>query len=418
MTVSVRSRWRRHPVVGRSAWTLLDQAASSASNFLLALSVLVVADSDQFAVFSAAITGFLLVTQLTRSAFSLPVLILYSEDEQGVDVRSEPAVAASVATGVLGALIFVAAALAFPPGRTLLLVLAGALPLLQYQDALRHVAFARARPDIAAKSDALWVAFQLLATVAVAAASRASPAMLVLIWAVAGSTSGLVFGARLGVVPDIGRCWRWLGDNSRLCLRLCTEFVLNSGSYYALSYGLVIVAGADQLGRWRAAQTLIGPVSVLLLGGTTLGVPESARVRERRASLRRFACSLSIGLGTVAVIGGAVAYAALPAVGPRLFRDTWESARSVLPVLTLYATAVGASAGAIAALRALGYVGWIVRGRATSGGVGLVVGLTLAVELGAAGALAGLTLSESGFALAAWLRLRRALLPQPLGTAG
>jgi O-antigen/teichoic acid export membrane protein len=136
-------------------------------------------------------------------------------------------------------------------------------------------------------------------------------------------------------------------------------------------------------------------------------------VREQVDSLRRFAVLLSTGLGGIAVVGGGLAYVVLPALGPSLFPETWETARPVLPVLTFFAAAVGASTGPIAALRALRMAGWIVRNRTVSGCIGLVAGLVLAAEWGATGALAGLTLSETGFALAAWMRLREALEPSP-----
>jgi O-antigen/teichoic acid export membrane protein len=267
---------------------------------------------------------------------------------------------------------------------------------------------------MAALTDSLWVGIQLAATGVAVVAGRASPAALFLIWAVAGSLSGVVFGAVLRASPRISGCRQWLRDNRQLCVRLSTEFVLNYGSYYALSYGLVVVAGSDQLGRWRAAQALIGPISVLLLGGTTLGVPESVRVRDRKASLQKFAVALSAGLGLTALLGGALVYALLPAFGPRLFPETWATARPVVPMLTLFAVAVGASTGAVAALRAREQAGWIVRRRAASGVVGLVVGLTLASRSGAVGALMGLALSEAGFALAAWIQLRRILVAPAL----
>lgn len=416
MSLSLRSRWQSHPVVGRSAWTFADQAASSGSNFVLALTILATADLREFGAFSVAITGYLLVTQLTRSAFSLVVLILYSDDEATtVAARAGPAVAAGVATGLVGAVAFLAAGLAFDRGAALFLVLGCALPFLEYQDAVRHVAFAAAEPKVAAHSDGLWLFLQIAASAAAAAAGRATPTVLLLIWAAAGSLSGVVFGARLRVVPRFASCLGWLADNSRLCARVCAEFLLNSGSYYALSYGLVAVAGADQLGRWRAAQTLIGPVSVLLMGGTTLGVPESVRVRDRQASLRKVVALLSAGLAGVAAAGGIVAYAVLPAVGPTLFPDTWATTRPVLPVLTLFAVAVGASTGPVAGLRARGQAGWIVRSRAVSGTVGLVAGLGLAAGSGAVGALTGLAVAEAGFALAAWRRLRQALDGRPPG---
>ena len=402
-------RWRGHPVLGRSAWTLADQAASSSSNFVLALSMLAVGDRREFAAFSVVITGYLLVTQLTRSAFLTPVLILYSEGETRAHRRSGPAVAAGVVTASLGGVVLAAAGAGFRDGRTFLLVLAVALPLLQYQDGVRHVAFAESHPKVAAQSDLLWLGAQVIATAIAWATGHATPTTFLVAWAATGSISGLVYGLRIGLVPRLSGCRRWLGHNRRLCARLSAEFVMNFGSYYALSYGLVLVAGAEQLGRWRAAQALIGPVSVLLLGGTTLGVPESVRVGDRDSSLRRFAAMLSVGLCAVALAGGGAAYALVSTFGRDWFPDSFDTARPVLPVLTLFAAAVGASTGAIAALRARDQAGWIVRCRAVTGALGLVVGLVLAARWGANGALAGLTASESGFAVAAWLRLSRTL---------
>lgn len=397
--------------MGRSVWTLVDQAASSSSNFVLSLSVLAVADRQEFAAFSVALTGFLLVTQLTRSTLSLPVLILYSEANGETGWRAGPAVTACVATGVVGGLALFLGGFMFEEGRTVFVVLACGLPFLEYQDAIRHVAFARRLPKVAAQSDLVWVGAQVVATGAAAATGHATPAALVVIWVVAGSISGVVFGARLGVVLRVRQCWQWLRDNRRLCARLSTEFVVNSGSYYALCYGLVAIAGADELGRWRAAQALIGPVSVLLMGGTTLGVPESVRVRERRSSLWRFTVLLSAGLAAIAIVAGSLVYLVLPALGPDLFPDTWEEARSVLPILTAYAAAVGASTGAVAALRARDQVRWIVLARAVSGALALALGLTLAARSGATGAITGLAVSEALFGIAAWLRLAQESSP-------
>ncbi len=399
--------------MGRSVWTLVDQAASSSSNFVVSLSVLAVADRGEFAAFSVALTGFLLVTQLARSTFSLPVLILYSGETGETAGRSAPAVAASVATGVVGALAFVLAGVAYEEGRTLFFVLACGLPFLQYQDGIRHVAFARGLPKVAAQSDLSWIGLQVGAIAVAAAVGQPTPAALVVIWVAAGSISGLVFGARLGVVPRFGRCKQWLADNKGLCTRMATEFLVNSGSYYALCYGLVAVAGADQLGSWRAAQALIGPVSVLLMGGTTLGVPESVRVRDRHTRLWLLTGLLSVGLAVIAIAGGALVYAVLPGLGPELFPDTWRTARPVLPVLTLYAAAVGASTGAVAALRAREQTHWIVVFRAVSGAGALALGLALATRSGAIGALTGLCVSEALFGVAAWVRLARTM-SQPL----
>lgn len=399
------ARWLRHPLLGRSAWTLAGQAASSGSNFFLALFILATADRREFADFSVTVTAYLLVTQLTRSSFSVATLILYSGRQRHDGAVFGPPVGAAVATGAVAAAFFVLAGLLYPPGRSMFLIAAAALPVLQYQDATRHVAFAQGDARLAAECDVFWVGVQLGLSTAAGLLGRGSPTVLFAIWAVSGCLSALLLGRRLGVPPAVNRCWRWLRANAALCQRLAGEFVVNSGVYYLLSYALLVTASAEELGRWRAAQALVGPVSVLLMGGTTLGVPESVRVRTSGAALLRFAIVLSAGLALAASVGGCLAYLLLPSVGPTLFPETWELARPVLPALTLFTGAVAASAGALAALRAGGQSGWILRVRVVTAVVALAIGLPLSSRMGAPGALIGMTIAESGFAGLAWVRL-------------
>jgi O-antigen/teichoic acid export membrane protein len=392
--------------VARSLWTLIGQVLSSASNFVLSLIILASASSAEFAVFSVGLTAYLLVTQLNRTAFSLAGLMLYSDQPDPARLWAAPA-AATVLTGALGSCALALTSLAFATDRPQLLVLAAFLPLLEYQDAVRHVAFASARPKVAAQCDAMWLVLQLVGSLFAAAMGHRSPTVLLLVWAAAGSLSGLVFGARLGVVPRLTSCWTWMREQGTLCRRLFTEFVLTSGGYYVLSYGLALLAGAGQLGRLRAAQSLIGPVSVLLLGGNALGVPESVRVRHERDRLRRFALALSAFLGLTALAGGLAVYAVIPTIGPHVFPSTWATARPVLPLMTVFAAGVGVSTGPTSAIRAWGPVGWIVRTRAVTSLLALAVGLPACAALGAEGALAGLALSEWLFASAAWVNFWR-----------
>ena len=404
-------RWRQDPLLTRSAWTFLGQVLSSGSNFVVGLVILAGATAPEYAAFSVVLTSYLLITQLNRSAISMPVLMLYSarDDPAVVSRHSGPAAAAAILVGILGSVALSLTALGFSTGRGQFLVLTVCLPLLQYQDLVRHVAFASAKPQLAAASDMLWLTLQAVGSLVVVGVDHASPTLLLAAWAVGGAASGIVFGIRLGVAPRFSGCRAWLATQGALCRRLFIEFLLNSGSFYALCYGLAVIAGTDQLGRLRAAQSLIGPVSVLLLGANALSVPESVRVRAQFEKLRRLALLLSISLVVAATVGGLMVYLLLPTLGPALFPRTWEAARPVLPMLTLYAGAVGATTGVVAALRAQGKVGWIVRARAWSGFLALAVGLPASALRGANGALSGLALSEIVLAVAAWKRIR----PEP-----
>lgn len=402
----------------RAVWTFAGQALSSSSNFLVALWALATVTAPEFAAISLCLTAFLLIAQLGRALVSVPVLVLYSEEPgTGLPPAAGAALGASVGAGVgVGALVaFGAAALDRVGGVDLpmFLVLAGALPFLLYQDTLRHVCIARRRPTLAAASDGSWLVLQLAGFVLLSVGRRPSATAVLAVWAGAGALAGVWAGAVLGARPRIGAALGWLRHHMVLCRRLMVEVTVNSGSYYVVAFGIAALAGVAELGHLRAAQSLFGPASVLLLGGTVLGVPESVRARHDEAALRRFAVRLSAGLALVSLVAGAGLYAVLPAIGPRFFAGMEAPVRALLPALTLFGAGIGVSAGALAGVRARGEGAWIVRAQVWRGAVALAAGLPAAARFGANGGLWGLAAAECAFAVALWLRFIRQPVPVP-----
>jgi O-antigen/teichoic acid export membrane protein len=218
----------------------------------------------------------------------------------------------------------------------------------------------------------------------------------------------------LSYLPMAGSSLAWLKSHASLCRKLVTEFIANSGSYYALLYALAFVAGLDQLGALRAAHTFIGPVIVLLLGTSSLGVPEGVRMKEDDpTALLRFTSLVAAALVTASLVWGVAIYYTLPWLGPRLFTETWATARPLIPLLSLFAAGVGASVGLTSSLRAFSLHGWIMKARAAASCLVLLIGLPGSVLIGARGALLGLLAGEWLFVLLAMFRMRRAF-----GTAG
>lgn len=293
------------------------------------------------------------------------------------------------------------------------LILGLGMPLLLFQDSARHLSFSRSQPHVAALSDGLWLVLQVAGSVVAWSLGWATVPVLLTVWVVSGAVAGLMAGIRLGVVPVVAGSVGWLRRHRDLCGKLVFEFFVNSGSFYLLLYGLALLAGIDQLGRLRAAQTLIGPVVVLLLAGNALGIPESVRMRRDGRRLRRLGLILSCGLAAGALAWGTAVYALLPAMGPRFFPSSWETARPLILPLSVLAAAVGISTGASSGLRALGENSWIVRARAVSGGLTLLAGLPLSRLIGAEGALIALAGAESLFAASAWVHLTRSFGGSP-----
>jgi hypothetical protein len=376
------------------------------------VAVLHEASISQFAVFSICFTTYLLLLQLSRSMFGLPILILYSSQAaDSVEIArlgSRKAAGGSVVVGLAAAvsLLVTAGIVDAEPGQYAAMGLV--IPFLLYQDAVRHFAFARARPQMAMTSDGLWLGLQLAGSVAALATGNDSPVVLVGIWGLSGAVAGVAAGWKLSLLPLITSSPAWLKVNASLCRKLVTEFIANSGSYYALLYGLAFVAGLDALGALRAAHTFIGPVIVLLLGTNSLGVPEGVRMKDDPSALLRFTSLIATALAAVSLLWGAAIYYTLPWIGPRLFTETWATARPLIPLLSLFAAGVGVSVGLTSALRAFSLHGWITKARAAASGVVLVIGLPGSVLLGSRGALLGLLAGEWLFCALAVSRLHRA----------
>jgi len=398
----------RHTLFRRTIWTFVDQAVSSGSNFILSVLVLSLVPAFEFAVFAVCLTTYLFAVQLARATVGVPVTLFYTRSDRGdlLDRDEErAAIGAGVALGVLAALAALVGSAVASQGRAQLVVLGAALPFLIWQDMVRYVCFARGRPSVAAGADTVWLTLQLAGSTAVLATGRASAATLLGVWAAAGAISAVAFGVGLRLLPRVAAATGWLWRNRALCGRLLAEFTVAAGSHYCVYYGLAIVAGADQLGRLKAAQTILGPVIVLLLGGGVLGVPESVRAAHDPALVRRIALRLSALLASASIAWGIIAYVALPIIGPAVFPNAWATARPLLPMLTLFAAAFGASLGATGALRAFGASPWLLRSRTISGVMLAVLGIPLSARFQAIGALLALALAEGSFAVLAWRRL-------------
>jgi hypothetical protein len=401
---------RHRPGVRRAAWTLTTQGLSSASNFALTLLALASVPARTFALFSVCFTTYLLVVQAIRYVIGIPVLLDAHEPEE----RREGPEAASGLAAIAGLSVLpvlVAVAVLWPEVAPMMLVLAASMPLLLTQDALRHVAIAQGRAKAAALADGGWLAVQLVGSALLLTwgdgiEGSGRVAGLLALWGAGAALSSALLAVLLTLRPRLGRALAWLRANAAICRRVGVEFLVNSGSYYTLSYGLAALAGATELGYFRAAQTLFGPASVVLLGGAVLAVPESVRIRQTRKLMMRFAVRLSVALTVLSVVCGTMLVVALPVFGPTYLADSWRAIRAVVPWVTLFGAAIGAGAGALAALRALDASRWIVRSRAMASAAALVVGLPLGAWLGARGTLMALGAAEVVLAVRSWAQLR------------
>ncbi|MFI7352456.1 hypothetical protein ACIBTP_00735 [Streptomyces avidinii] len=382
--------------------SVLDQAASSATNILVLVLAARLSSAAGFADFSMVYVTFSVLLGLNM-AYVGQSLVLEKGDRLGAECRSAVGftAAASAAAGAL--LLLVGLALAGATG-TAFLALGLVLPLVLLQDGLRYCFSALRAPERALAADAL----RLVCVVAALAVQPegASAGRLVLAWGLSALPAlglGLwllrpyVRGARGDLRPYLRR--------GHLGQRFVVEFAVGNGSSQLAVLGLGVFATPLAVGALRGATTLFGPLNVLFNSANAFGPPVLGRLDGKRATVRATA---ALGLVLAAVgAGWATALYLLPdRLGRELLGDTWAGASALLPATGAQYAVMGLGTCALLTLRVLAPKATLSLQVVFSL---LSVGLLLGgyAVWGVAGAAWGLAAGSALKALAAWWRVTR-----------
>ncbi|MFJ6501003.1 hypothetical protein [Streptomyces virginiae] len=382
--------------------SLLDQAASSATNILVLVLAARLSSASGFADFSMVYVTFSVLLGLSM-AYVGQSLVLEKGERLGAECRSAVGftAAGSAAVGVLLA----AVGLALPGATgTAFLALGLVLPLVLLQDGLRYCFSALRAPERALAADAL----RLVCVVAALALQPegASAGRLVLAWGLSALPAlalGLwllrpyVRGARADLRPYLRR--------GHLGQRFVVEFAVGNGSSQLAVLGLGVFATPLAVGALRGATTLFGPLNVLFNSANAFGPPVLGRLGGKRATVRATA---ALGLVLAAVgAGWATALYLLPdRLGRELLGDTWAGASALLPATGAQYAVMGLGTCALLTLR-------VLAPKATLSLQVVFSLLSVALLLGGyavwgvAGAAWGLAAGSALKALAAWWRVTR-----------
>jgi hypothetical protein len=301
------------------------------------------------------------------------------------------AASTAVTLGCLGTVVGLAVAgLTDGALRSSFLVVSAFLPLLLLQDLWRFGFFAAGRPRAAAANDAVWVVAMAILVLVAHAAGSPTLTWLVFAWAFSGAIAG-VFGAfQVHRRPRAGHVRGWIATHRDLGIRFAGEYLVYSAAVQATLYIVGAVAGVAAVGSIRAAQTLVGPVSLVFLGVSFGAVPEGVRIAARSPGrLPRFVSRLSLCLAGVSLMWGALVLAIPDGVGEAILGDSWRSARNLMVPIVVAVIAEGLNVGPWVGLRALAAAGRSLRGRAMIAAVTMVAGGAGSATMGAWGAAAG-----------------------------
>ncbi|MEV7725812.1 hypothetical protein AB0P15_13855 [Streptomyces sp. NPDC087917] len=391
--------------------SVLDQAASSATNILVLVLAARLSSASGFADFSMVYVAFTVLLGLNMAYVGQSV-VLEKGERLGAVCRSSVLFTALASTAA--GLVPAAVGLALPGARgNAFLALGLVLPLVLVQDGLRYCFSALRVPERALAADTL----RLVCVVAALAAQPegASAGRLVAVWGLSALPAlglGLwllrpyVAGARAELRPYLRR--------GHLGQRFVVEFAVGNGSSQLAVLGLGLFATPLAVGALRGATTLFGPLNVLFNSANAFGPPVVGRASGKRGVVR-----LTLLMGSaLAVLGAgwaAVLYALPDRLGRQLLGDTWAAASALLPATGAQYAVMGLGTCALLTLR-------VLNPKATLSLQVVFSLLSVALLLGGyllwgvPGAAWGLALGSAAKAAAGWLRVSRLETPTPAVT--
>lgn len=339
----------------RVLWSFADQAVSSGTNFFLTILVARSVTASEFGAFAIGISVYLLCLTFGRSSVSETVVLSLRRtgrldpEEAAAGLRSTLLVAALAA-----AVVALAAALVpNRDGSTVLLVLALGLPGLLVQDYKRIVFFALGQPRRAFVSDSVWALLQLGGIVLATTVGVESPAVFLGIWATSALAAGFLW-------PGVTRGWlrqralSWLRSRRQLIVPLAGEGLLVQLGNQASIFLLGLLAGLAEVGGYRGAVSLFGPVIVLMLGLRTMMLPELMRLSQRSLDRAlKIAHRVALGAAGFATLWGVGLLAMPDWLGRELLGPTWATAGSLIGLITIEKAFNAVGWGAVLRLRVL-----------------------------------------------------------------
>lgn len=400
-------------VLRRLGWGVADQGISSLSNFALGLVVAKALDSERFGAFTLAYVTFGVVLNASRGLSTDPLVVRFSGKPRDEWAR---AVAASSATatvvGTASGLVCVVVGLLLPPLVGLGFVALGAvLPFLMLQDSWRFAFFAAGESRRAFFNDVVWSVLQLSAVFALYFSGRASVVSCLLAFGLTAALAAAFGFWQLRIRPQLPRVRPWLSAHRDLGSRYLLENVSISGARQLRMFALGGIAGLAAVGEVRAAEMLMGPFLVILMGVSQVAVPEASHVLATKPRmLARFCFWLGGVQAVAALLWAAAIWVVLPlGVGEFLLGSLWQPAALLLPAVMMNFTLGAFETGAAAGVRALGNARRSLRAQLFIAALYVLLGTAGAFAGGALGSAWGVAVATLMGAVMWWIQLRRAL---------
>jgi O-antigen/teichoic acid export membrane protein len=403
----------RGQAVRRLGWGVVDQAASSVTNFAVNIVIAHDLGAVQYGAFSLAYVTYTFALNASRGLSTDPLLVRFS----GTDVRTwRRAVANCTGTalvvGLASAVCVLAAAIVLGgAAREAFIALGLTLPGLMLQDSWRYSFFALGRGSQAFLNDVIWGGTLAVALLLLHFSGHQNVFWFVLAWGVTGCVGALAGPLQARVMPRLFGVREWLLKQSDLGLRYLGEGASSTAAQQLRTYGIGLILGLAAVGYVQASNTLMGPVTVLFLGMSLVTIPEGARVLRRSPRhLPMFCLLVSLALTAAAVIWGTMLLIAVPrGLGALLLGPVWRPTYPLVLPVVIATVGICLSAGAAAGLHALGAAKRSLRLSVALAPLYVACALLGALQGGALGTVRGNAISAWIGALLFWWQLREAM---------
>jgi O-antigen/teichoic acid export membrane protein len=405
----------------RVAFVVLDQAISSASNFLGGVLVARLAGAEAFGGYMLAYTVWLVVVLVQRSLILEPLVILHQRaPARSVVVRA--ALAAELALGLaLGGLI-AAVGLAFvaadsPSIGGPLIVVGASLPFLFIQDAWRSISFKLRRPEMAALNDGVFMVVQMVLLVVFTQSGWRTGAAAAGAWGLGAAAGALLGVAQFRVLPRLRNVAAGFTNGWSVGKWLLAEVGTGQAAEQASFLYVASRVGTVEFGGLRAGIALIGPTSILFHAGVNFGLPEATRMLERegRAAAVRLARRLTLGVGAAVWSYAALVLLFAPWLLSTIYGSEFEAYAGPARVVALSVSAITLGFGAQQVLKAARRARslWFVRVVGT--GIAVTATVILTGRFGVIGAAYGNLILSITLAAGALIVFRRWMHEDPDG---
>jgi O-antigen/teichoic acid export membrane protein len=386
---------------------------SSLTNFLLSSLVARSLGTEQFGAFTLAYVTYGFASNASRGISIEPLLVRFSSASLPEWRR---ATAGSTGTALLAGLVTGACALALAPavgGTTgqAFLALGLTFPGLLLQDSWRFAFFALGRGYHAFVNDAIWATVQIPALVALKLTGHANVFTFTLAWGVAATVAAVAGSVQARVVPSMLAAASWLVKHRDLGPRYLLENTGPNVADMVRSYSITSILGLVAVGSIQAANVLMGPFKIVLLGLSLITIPEGARLLRRSPErLPLYCAAISAVLTLLSLAWGAVLLIALPHGLGRLALGyvVWRQAYPLVLATSLTITASCAGAGPIIGLHAMGASRRSMRAMLLTAGLVVVAVLAGAITGGIMGTVTWTAVAAWIGTLVSWRELRQA----------